>query len=38
MSDEQGRRDFFKEALSQLMKPVAEFLDEQRCQLMTRIA
>ena len=30
MSDEQGRRDFFKEALNQLMKPVAEFLDEQR--------
>lgn len=28
MSDETGRRDFFKEALNQIMKPVAEFLDD----------
>lgn len=28
MSDEKGRRDFFKEALNQIVKPVAEFLDD----------
>lgn len=28
MSDETGRRDFFKEVLNQIMKPVAEFLDD----------
>lgn len=28
MSDETGRRDFFKEALNQIMKPVAEFIDD----------
>ena len=28
MSDETGRRGFFKEALNQLIQPVAEFLDE----------
>ena len=28
MSDETGRRDFFKEALNQIIKPVAEFLDD----------
>lgn len=28
MSDEKGRRDFFKEALNQIMKPVAEFIDD----------
>ena len=28
MSNEKGRRDFFKEALNQIMKPVAEFLDD----------
>ena len=29
MSDETGRRGFFKEALNQLIQPVAEFLDDQ---------
>ena len=28
MSDETGRRDFFKEALNQIIKPVAEFIDD----------
>ncbi len=28
MSDETGRRGFFKEALNQLIQPVAEFLDD----------
>ncbi len=28
MSDEKGRRDFFKEAFQQIMKPVAEFVDD----------
>ena len=28
MSDEKGRRDFFKEAFTQIIKPVAELLDE----------
>ncbi len=28
MADESGRRDFFKEALNQIMKPVAEFIDD----------
>lgn len=28
MSDETGRRDFFKDAFNQIMKPVAEFLDD----------
>ena len=28
MSDETGRRDFFKEAFNQIMKPVAEFIDD----------
>ena len=28
MSDETGRRGFFKEALNQLMQPVAEFLED----------
>jgi MauM/NapG family ferredoxin protein len=28
MSDEKGRRDFFKEALNQIMKLVAEFIDD----------
>ena len=28
MSDETGRRDFFKEAFNQIMKPVAELLDD----------
>ena len=29
MSDETGRRGFFKEALNQIIQPVAEFLDDQ---------
>lgn len=28
MSEEKGRRDFFKEAFNQIMKPVAGFLDD----------
>ncbi|RKU30851.1 nitrate reductase [Candidatus Poribacteria bacterium] len=28
MSEEKGRRDFFKEAFTQIIKPVAEFLDD----------
>ncbi|MCG9127342.1 4Fe-4S dicluster domain-containing protein [Candidatus Poribacteria bacterium] len=28
MSDEKGRRDFFKEAFTQIIKPVAELLDD----------
>ncbi len=28
MSDETGRRDFFKEALNQIIKPVADFIDD----------
>lgn len=28
MSEETDRRDFFKEALNQIMKPVAEFIDD----------
>ena len=28
MPDETGRRGFFKEALNQLIQPVAEFLDD----------
>lgn len=35
MSEQTGRRGFFKEALNQLMQPVAEFLDNQVGEQLT---